>query len=58
MKTNFFRDIHCTDIVHSIILQIESQTQILRAEAVVELRYCDYGHPKMINCLALFYVIE
>ena len=35
-----------------------SQTQTLRAEAVAELRHCDYVHPKMINCLALFCVIE
>ena len=48
MKTKFLRNIQCTDIVYSITLQIESQTQILRVEAVAELRHCDYGHPKMM----------
>ena len=42
--------IQCTDIVYGITLQIESQTQMLRAEAVVELRQCDYGD-RYINVL-------
>ena len=49
MKTKFHRDIQCTDIVYSITLQIESQTQALGSEAVAELRHCSYGHPKMIK---------
>ena len=58
MKTKFLRDIKCTDIVYSITLHVESQTQALGLEAVAELWHCVYGHPKMIKCLALFYIIE
>ena len=40
-----------------IILKIESQTQMLRAEAVAELRQCDYGDTFMV-IICSFYSMQ